>query len=467
MKGPIIAGLLVFSLSCESPVDEKDNSGIGIIGTSGLDEHNFNAALFDSIEQRIINDDFGNINSLLIIHQDELVCERYYRNWERGDLHYIASDTKSVTSLVFGIARDNGSIPSLNEKVISIFSEFDIQNIDERKEAITIESLLTMSAGFEWNEWIPYTDPENSNTLLKASDNWIRFTLNKPMADDPGSTFVYNSGVSILLGELVRIKTGKYIVDLAVEELFGPLDISTFFWDSKNGVADCGGGLYMRPIDLAKIGYLVLNNGKWANKRIISEEWIDESFRDKIYAVPRFNYGYQWWNFESPLGILHDIGHASGHGDQYVFIIEDLDMVIVVTAENYDNETKQSAYDLLFALFSIDPDYVAKVYEKYDWIESIEIQDYDYPDIDYMNIAWELIAYSEYDKAINVLDKLSEEENNTDWYYCFLYGKAYYHLGDRDNAVFYLNRHIQYNGRNNPHEQYFYDTAIQMLEDME
>ncbi len=420
----------------------------------------------DKVEERIRGEDFGKITSLILLHERALIYEKYFGNRDRHDLHYIASDTKSITSLLFGIARDQGHIKSLGEKVLSIFSDIDIQHPDDRKSAISIEHLLTMTAGFEWDEWIPYADPANSNTQLKASEDWVAYTLNQRMADAPGEKFVYNSGALILLGEIVKRKTNQSVIEFAVENLFKPLKINDFEWTTKNGVTHCGGGLQLRPIDMAKIGYLVLQNGKWGNQSVVSEDWIDRSFQKKTAATFRFNYGYQWWNFEPALDILDDIGHASGHGDQYIFMIRDLDMVIVMTGENYEGEIKHTAYDLLFEILKTNPDYQSKVFEKYAWISEIQVEDYDYADIEYMNIAYELISYGGYRQAIEVLDKLPKESNATNWFYLFLYGKAYYHINDEEKTIDYLNKHLEHNPENSLHEQAYADWAMEMLQDL-
>ncbi|MBN2485214.1 MAG: serine hydrolase [Bacteroidales bacterium] len=443
-----------------------DYSGIDIIKKETLSAHNFDENFINEIEQRIVDEDFGSINSLIIIHQDNLIYEKYYGVWSRSDLHYIASDTKSVASLLVGISKDKGKITSLDEKIYTIFSDYSIENLDERKKSISIEHLLTMSAGFEWDEWIPYSDPNNSNTQLKQSDDMIQYTINRPMANNPGTQFVYNSGASILLGGIIQRKTGKSVINFAIENLFNPLDISTFRWDSKNGITDCGGGLYMRPIDMAKIGYLVLNKGNWNNQQLISEEWLKASFENNIPAVNQFNYGFQWWNFETALDLIKDIGHASGHGDQYIFVIEELEMVIVLTGENYDNEKKFSAYDLLFEILKANPDYHKRVIDMGDWIKSINIVDYNYKGWEYLGIVYELISYSEYETAIDILDKLDENSNHDNWFYYYLYGKAYYELHDNEKAFYYLNKHAQSNNRSSLHEQAYYDLAMKMIEEI-
>lgn len=150
----IILVILLTSFSCDKNKVQIDNSGIDIIESSTLASHNFIIEHFTNVENRIENRDFGNLSSLIIIHDDELVYEKYYDSNSRSDLQYIASDTKSITSLVFGIAKDKGYISTLEEKVYDIFSSYDINEYDDIKKELSIEHLLTMTAGYQWDEWI-------------------------------------------------------------------------------------------------------------------------------------------------------------------------------------------------------------------------------------------------------------------------------------------------------------------------
>jgi CubicO group peptidase (beta-lactamase class C family) len=423
--------------------------------------------MMDRLTGRIEDGDFGEVSSLLIIHRDNLILEKYWGSQDRTRKHMIQSCTKSITSLLVGIAVDKGMLSSLDEKVCEIFSEREIENLDERKRAITIEHLLTMTAGFEWDEWsLPYDNPQNSNKILKESEDYVKYTLDRPMAEQPGDKFVYNSGISILLGEIVKIRSGRKVADFAIEHLFSELDVQNFEWWEKNGITDCGGALLLRPIDMAKLGYLVLNKGMWGDRQLVSEYWINESVKHQTDAVSRINYGYQWWNFECALDILGDIEHASGFGGQMIFIIEELEMVIVMTGENYFRETRHSVYDLFFAILLPNPDYKTRVMEAYDRISNLSSPDPRYAGIEYMNIAYELIEYSDYHKAIVVLDILPGTENDNNWFYWFLYGKAYYHLDDRDKALHALNRHIELNKRSSLHEEAYYEWADQMLQSL-
>ncbi len=165
---------------------------------------------------------------------------------------------------------------------------------------MTLKDLLTMTSGIRWDETtVDYTDPANSCARMEASKDWIQFVLDQPMAAEPGSTFVYSSGVTELLAEVLRKATGKQADAYAAEHLFGPLGISRFYWKkTPTGHPDTEGGLYLTARDLAKIGYLYMKDGVWEGRRILPEGWAAASTRrqsDPTGEDASMKYGYQWW----------------------------------------------------------------------------------------------------------------------------------------------------------------------------
>ena len=236
---------------------------------------------------RIEIGDYGNIHSLIIIHNDSLVMEEYFMGWTRDMLHYCFSATKSVISALIGIAIDQGKVGGLEEKLLSFFPEYDdISNLDERKESITLEHVLTMSSGFTW------TPMDSEEDMAKSSD-WINYVLDLPMSDEPGTQFVYNSGGSHLLSGIITNKTGQSAEEFAEENLFNKLGINNWEWESDpRGITIGGWGLELYPVDMAMFGYLYLKNGSLNGKQIVPEDWVEES---TIRHMP--SYGYQWWRF--------------------------------------------------------------------------------------------------------------------------------------------------------------------------
>ena len=266
------------------------------------------------------------------------------------DLHTLQSVTKSVTSLLIGIAIDDGAIPGgVASPAMQWFGDFDPDMSDPRRADMTLEDILTMQSGIDWQESIPYEDPANSCIQLEASEDWIQFIIDQPMREEPGTRFDYNSGASVLLGKILREATGQRIDTFARERLFQPLGIESFHWKlTPKGEVDTEGGLYLRSEDLARIAQLVLQRGEWDGERIVSAEWIETSTRAHVPDVGGgTGYGYQWWIPQEGEG-LEDACMGGGFGGQYPVIVPELDVVAVLTAWDPWDETEKSAIADLF-----------------------------------------------------------------------------------------------------------------------
>jgi len=192
-----------------------------------------------------------------------------------------------------------------------------------------------MSSGFEWPEHdTDYTNPENPASRMVNSNNWVQFVLNKPVVQEPGSVFNYNSGCSYLLMAALS-KVGLDVEDFAQKNLFTPLGISSteYMWvkvDFPKRILNGSHGLYMRPRDMAKFGYLYLKGGFWGERQIIPKAWVEESTKEQIKITGKIgllasNYGYQW--YIQPYGF-----HSRGYGGQYIFIIPKYELVVVFTS---------------------------------------------------------------------------------------------------------------------------------------
>jgi CubicO group peptidase (beta-lactamase class C family) len=236
------------------------------------------------------------IDSVLIVKDGYLVVEEYL-TFSSETLHPVYSVTKSFTSTLIGIAIEEGYIESVDQKILDFLGHIDVPNI-ENKENITIEHLLTMTSGIAWNEDISYYDPENTFRLLTDSSNWVEFVLNQAMEDEPGNTWKYNSGGSHLLSAIIENATGISTLGYVSTHIFSKLGFSNYCWEEDpQDIFFGGGGLQLLPKDMAKLGYLFLNNGTWNGTQIVSEEWVSQASEGKIYLSDRTNYGYQWWVF--------------------------------------------------------------------------------------------------------------------------------------------------------------------------
>ena len=459
--------LFLIHTSCKESInneidDIQVNSTVSI-----FEEHGFNDTIFEASLEQIHDGLFGNINGMVIMHDNELITEKYYNGWSKNDLHPFHSCTKSITSLLIGQAIDNQSL-SLNDKMISFFSNHNISNNDSLKSSITIENMLTMSVGFDWDEWtIPYGETGNSlSDMYNTSNNYISYVLNLPVVRTPGEEFAYNSGITFLFGSILQSATGKRVENYAAENLFTPLGITQFRWNKTQGIAHCGGGLSLRPVDVAKIGNLVLNNGSLDGVQLISQEWITESMKIRHNISAFQGYGYHWFTYKPPLN--GEIFYwTRGYGGQLLYIIPEYDMVIVITSSNISNITALSEIRLILDLISCSPDYYRMIMNTYDYkINASDHSEETYSDLFFL--VRMLNRYGKYQEAIDYLLLFEDDLTiiNYSFHFTFYLGYSYYHLQNYEQAKIYLNKHLAVNNNNNIHYQYYYNQAKYILNSM-
>jgi len=314
--------------SYERPIDINDG-----LSVSTLEEHKLDTAIFNKLNQDICNGKYGNVHSLLVIDNSDLVIEQYYNKWEKDRLHILASNTKSFNSLLIGVAIEQGYIDNVDQRMLDFFPEYENLKKDTLKNKITIKDLLTMTSGFKWDEHsLPLTDPNNMGRQIDKTEDWLKSSLELSMDTVPGTKYVYSGPNNIILSEIIKRSTGKNIAEFAEEYLFEPLGIKEYNWISKNGIYDGGGGLSLKSRDIAKYGLLHLNKGKWNDKEIVSKKWIEEIFSPFI-EIHNPVYGcYQWRMVRTEHGF--NTWFIPGNGGQIINIIPELDMVIVINADN-------------------------------------------------------------------------------------------------------------------------------------
>lgn len=265
------------------------------------------------------------------------------------DMHTMQSVSKTVTSVTIGIARTHNDFTAgLETPILKFFDGHKVTNVDDRKKRITIRDLLTMTAGLEWHEDLPYDDPKNSADLMEASHDWAQYAIDQPMASEPGKKFVYNSGATILLAHIFKKVTGKNVDDYAAEHLFRPLNIRYFWKHTPNGLPDTEGGLYLSAHDLAKIGYLFEKGGMWEGKELVSSFWIKDSVTPHIpVGDGAVKYGYQWWVHTFGTAPNDIAWAAHGFGGQQMFVVPEYDMVVVFTGWDILSSGEKRPRDLL------------------------------------------------------------------------------------------------------------------------
>jgi CubicO group peptidase (beta-lactamase class C family) len=310
----------------------------------------------------------SNIHCVLVVRRGKLVFERYFSGsdqipglffgsrvkdvvFDADTLHDLKSASKSVASLAVGIAIDQGLIRSIDEPVFDFFPECADLRTPE-KDRIQLVHALTMSMGLAWVEATPATGEDNDESRMHRAADPPRYVLGLPSTAPPGQVFFYNTGALTLVSAIVRKATGRPLDEFARTELFEPLGITDFEWSRVKGDADAGGGLRMRPRDMAKIGQLVLSGGRWNDRQIVSRSWVEASTAPQIKATDDQLYGYLWWLGRAPAGAhgVQWIG-ALGRGGQYIRIVPERDLVVVVTAGYYQDYSPE-AFKLQFSVFS-------------------------------------------------------------------------------------------------------------------
>jgi CubicO group peptidase (beta-lactamase class C family) len=323
--------------------------------TARPEDEGMNAAILQGLAPQFEAWPEANIHAALIVRNGKLIYERYFAGEDKAWAtslgrvaydatmrHDLRSITKSVTALLFGIAMDRGWVRSLDEPVFTFFPEYAELKTAE-KQAISLRHLLTMTAGLAWNEQIPYSNPANSERRMIDAADPYRYVFEQPIARTPGAAYAYNGGLTALLAAILAKLAGQPIDLFAKEALFDPLGIHDVEWIRwPNGTPNAVSGLRMRPCDLARIGQLVLDQGEWNAKRIVSPGWIADSTSAHVNGEGLFFYGYQWWLGRS-LARRQEIKwiSAMGYGGQRMYIVPSLNLVVVVMAGLYDNPVLQ------------------------------------------------------------------------------------------------------------------------------
>jgi CubicO group peptidase (beta-lactamase class C family) len=345
--------IIVFLFSCSQPpqykyqIPEKTDDGWE---TASLSEADIDPAKINDMILNILNEKYKNIHSVLLVKNGKLILEEYFQGYHRNRIHPIQSDTKSITSILIGIAVDQKIISDLDKKVYEFFPIYkDTKWIDEKYE-INIKHALTMTAGLDWDErTYPHGDSRNNNTAMNNSIDWIAYIMNKKMTKAPGERFNYTSGLSILLGAIIKNSSGLYADDFAEKYLFEPLGIKDYKWYRNwDNTIHTGGGLQLTSRDMAKIGYMMLKGGIWKGKQIVSHNWVNESTQAHVEARG-YEYGYQWWRGKTiNNNRIIEAFWAWGHGGQFILILPSLDLVVVFTAKHRDNPgSSERAFNML------------------------------------------------------------------------------------------------------------------------
>ena len=357
---PLSTGTLSYQLGNKSytttAVPERDYWPTNGWRNSTPQEQGMSNETLQAMVSHILDEDLD-VHSVIVIRHGYVVLEEYPNPFQGvsrtnswNGTHYLYSTTKSFTSCLIGIAIDNGYIDNTSQKVLAFFPNMSFSNVDDKKNQMTIDDLLTMRSGIPWDETsAPFSSPENDVwQLYYNSSGGVQFTLDQPMEHDPGDYFHYNTGASHVLSGIVQATTGKTSLEFATEYLFAPLGISVFYWPhDRKGVTFGGFDLQLRPLDMAKFGYLFLNKGIWDGEQIVSEDWVTESSTTVTTLSSHTGYARQWWTMPD-LGVFY----TAGLYGQYIFVSPKDDIVAVFTSgygANDIDENPQMVRDYILA----------------------------------------------------------------------------------------------------------------------
>ena len=318
---------------------------------------NINDSILNDLTLKIKAQYYPNIHSVLIAKNGELIYEEYFEGTDQNygkelgirkftdtTIQDVRSVTKSIIATLVGIAIEKKLIESVDQPISDFFPEILFTG---NKSNWTIEHFLTMTTGLDWNEKIPYNNPENDETQMTYSKEPIKYVLNKELRSEPGKEFNYSGGATQVLSEIIERTSKMGIEEFAEENLFQPLEITNYEWNKFSywgGTENfsAASGLRLKPKDMLKLGLLYRNIGVWNGKQLFSNTWVAQTFEQHIHFESEFlendGYGYQFWIWSDKISEKTvNLKQANGNGDQNIYIDLENDIIIVTTAGNYNN----------------------------------------------------------------------------------------------------------------------------------
>ena len=346
-----VVALFLCAVSCGSTTGRADYWPTDGWRSSAPEEQGLDPKTLSQIDHDV-KETFPAVKGVLVVRNGYVVFENYYQGYDRSDYHHVFSVTKSVISALVGVAVKEDRIENLDQRLPEFFPEHFGPGTDPRKRQITVENLLTMTNGFRLNSLLNNKGFEQ----IMSSDDVVEASIGQPMAKEPGEEFNYNEGDAHLLSAILTKTTGQSALVYAHENLFGPLGIDSdpdasmqavpanfrrfeqagFVWaDDGQGNSVGAGGLKLTARDMAKIGYLYLQDGRWEGRQIVPRGYVRASTREQVEtgyspAGGPAGYGYLWWTRKVE---GYRAFYASGYGGQFIYVIPELNLVAVIVSE--------------------------------------------------------------------------------------------------------------------------------------
>ncbi|APU10196.1 serine hydrolase [Cellulophaga lytica] len=308
-----------------------------------LSKDNFNTKKIEALNRKIAEKRFENINGIVVIKENKLLIEEYFNGENRNSLHDSRSVGKSFASTMLGVAIEEKYIDNENVLLKDFYNLKSFNNYSEKKDSITLKSLLTMSSGFLGDDR-DYDSPGNEENMY-PTDNWVKFSLDLPMKNDKviGKDYMYFTAGVVILGDIIHKSVPEGLVSYTDKKLFKPLNITNYKWQyTPQKVGNTAGGIQLRAIDFAKYGQLYKNKGKWNGKQVLTKKWVEKSLSKQVSqaygGIDDGYYGYLFWNKTYTVnGKNYEVSFCSGRGGNKIFIFKDIPFVVVVTSSAYDS----------------------------------------------------------------------------------------------------------------------------------
>ena len=322
------------------PLVETDGWATASLTDAGLKQAPLSALVQRILQTKTDGVSTPYIQGLLIARKGKLVLEEYFYGFDKDHPHDMRSASKSLTAALVGIAIDRGARFDATTPVYSLFPQYNgFAHDDQRKRQVTVEHLLTMTAGFDCDD--NGSNPGNENVMQGQNEqrDWYKYTLDLPMARQPGERAVYCSGGINLLGGIISNTTRMWLPDFFNEHYASPLDIRRYYMNlMPEGQGYMGGGIQMRPRDFMKLGQLFLSDGRWNGRQVLSRQWVRRATESHSSLNRENDYGYAWHIIEYRVGgKTYRAFSAEGNGGQLLIAIPELDLLVMMAAGNYSD----------------------------------------------------------------------------------------------------------------------------------
>lgn len=338
------------------PIAEADGWQVASLADVSIDATTVTRFIERILTSQPSPEDPLNIHSLLIARHGRLVLEEYFHGFDKDRLHDMRSASKSITSVLIGIAGDRGVRIAPNTPAAPLLTKgAAAANWDERKNRITVGDFLHMTSGLDIDDANPNSLGEEGRMWREKQADFCRYAFDLPMLREPGNNRpIYGSASTNLAGCALRAASGRWLPELFDEYFARPLDITYYAINlMPNGEAYAGGGLYMRPRDQLKLGQLFLARGRWNNRQVVSERWVQQSIVRRGDMTPRIDidlahgYGYAWHFREARMrGRTISYYWAGGNGGQLIIVVPALDMVVGFTGGDYAQARKYLRWEI-------------------------------------------------------------------------------------------------------------------------